>query len=324
MNTLILLILKILIIIIPIFLSIAYFTIAERKIMGAIQIRKGPEIVGFVGLLQPLADGLKLFIKENLMPSNANEFLFLIAPIIALTLSILGWAIVPFSEGIFFSDINMGIIYIFCVSSLNVYSLLFAGWGSNSKYSFLGAIRATAQMISYELIFNFLCLIIIITTNSCNLSKIISLQNYIWFIIPFFPLFLIFYIVIHAETNRHPFDLPEAESELVAGYNIEYSAMAFAHFFLAEYGNMLVMSTFGSIFFLGGWFLIKLCFFIPKSLILSYKICFGIVFFILSRAAFPRFRFDQLMELGWVFLLPLILGYLLFFLSFCLNFNGLY
>lgn len=324
MKKLILIFIKTLIIIIPLFISVAYFTIAERKIMGSIQIRKGPNIIGYIGLLQPLADGLKLFIKENFIPTSSNEFIFIIAPQMALVLSIIGWGIIPFSDGIFLTDLNLGTIYIFCISGLNVYSLLFAGWSSNSKYAFLGAIRSAAQILSYEIAFNFCCLIIIISANSYNLSKIILLQSYIWFIFPFFPLFVIFYIIILAETNRHPFDLPEAESELVSGYNIEYSSMPFAQFFLGEYSNMLFMSILGSIFFLGGWFIINLLIFLPESFILSIKMCIGVIFFIISRATFPRFRFDQLIELCWTFLLPLVLGYLIFFLSLLINFNGFF
>jgi NADH-quinone oxidoreductase subunit H len=317
----IILIFKILIIIVPFLISVAFFTIAERKIMGSIQIRKGPNIVGYIGLLQPLADGLKLFIKENLLPNSSDELVFLVAPLMALILSILNWGVIPFSNGFFLSDLNLSVIFIFTISALNVYSLLFAGWGSNSKYSYLGAIRSVAQMISYEISFSFACLIIIIVVSSCNFSKIILLQKNIWFIVPFFPLFLIFYIIILAETNRHPFDLPEAESELVSGYNVEYSGIPFAQFFLGEYGNMLLMSIIGSIFFWGGWFFTSLVFFLPDSTVLGVKLCFGVIYFIISRAAFPRFRFDQLMELGWIFLLPLVLGYFLFFLGLVINFN---
>lgn len=323
MRLFILLIVKTLFIILPLLISVAFFTIAERKIMGSIQIRKGPNVVGYIGLLQPLADGLKLFIKESVFPNSSNELIFLIAPLMALILSIMGWSVIPFSKGLFLSDLNLGIIYLFCISGFNVYSLLFAGWGSNSKYAFLGAVRSTAQMISYEISLSFLSLIIIISVNSYNLSNIILSQEHIWFILPYFPLFIIFYICILAETNRHPFDLPEAESELVSGYNIEYSGMSFALFFLAEYGNMLLMSILGSILFFGGWFISKLICIFPDSLLLGLKICMGVIYFIINRSILPRFRFDQLMELGWIFFLPLILGYLFLFLTIFINLNGL-
>ncbi len=317
----VLLIFKILIIIVPLLISVAYFTIAERKIMGGIQMRKGPNVIGYFGLLQPLADGLKLFLKETVNPNSSNEFVFLIAPLMALSLSILGWGVIPFSDGIFLMDLNLAVIYMFCISSINVYSLLFAGWGSNSKYAFLGAIRSTAQIISYELSFSFACLIIVVVVNCFNLSQIILLQRYVWFFLPFFFIFIIFYISILAETNRHPFDLPEAESELVSGYNVEYSGIAFAQFFLGEYGNMLLMSAFGAIFFLGGWFLVNI-FFGPY--IFGLKICLGVFYFIVNRAIFPRFRFDQLMELGWKCLLPLVLGYFLYSVGVLFFFNGLF
>ena len=321
MKNIFLLIFKIVIIIIPLLISVAYFTIAERKIMGGIQMRRGPNIVGYIGLLQPLSDGLKLFAKEIIFPNSTDEFIFFIAPLMALILSILGWGVIPFSDGIFLTDLNLGTIYIFCISSLNVYSLLFAGWGSNSKYSFIGSIRSTAQMISYELAFSFSCLIVVISVSSFNLSKIILLQKYVWFMLPFFSIFIIFYISILAETNRHPFDLPESESELVSGYNVEYSGIPFAQFFLGEYGNMLLMSVLGSVFFLGGWFLFE---FILGPIMLSLKICIGVLYFIINRAIFPRFRFDQLMELGWKCLLPLVLGYFLYTIGLSITFNGLF
>lgn len=319
----ILLILKVLIIIVPLLISVAYFTIAERKIMGSIQMRRGPNVVGYIGLLQPLADGAKLFAKETIIPNNSNEQLFIIAPFMALFLSIISWGCIPFSEGLFLSDLNLGVIYLFAISALNVYSLLFAGWASNSKYAYLGAVRSASQMISYEISISFSCLIVIISVGSYNLSKIILMQEFIWFFIPFLPIFVIFYISILAETNRHPFDLPEAESELVSGYNVEYSSMPFAQFFLGEYANMLLMSIFGAILFFGGWFF-KLLFFLPQSVILSLKICFGVVYFIVNRAIFPRFRYDQLMLLGWKILLPLVLSYFLLSIGILTSFNSFY
>jgi NADH-quinone oxidoreductase subunit H len=318
------LIIKIVLIVIPLLISIAFFTIAERKIMGSIQVRKGPNFIGYIGLLQPLADGCKLFVKESIYPSSSNELIFLIAPIGALTLSILSWSIVPFADGIFLSDLNLGVIFILCISAINVYSLLFAGWSSNSKYSYLGAIRSAAQMISYELCFSVACVSLIISVSSYNLSNIILSQQYVWFMLPYFPLTFIFYIAILAETNRHPFDLPEAEAELVSGYNVEYSGIMFAQFFLSEYGNMLLMGTLGSILFLAGWLVNKFFYLFPESVSLSFKIVISVIYYIINRAAFPRFRFDQLMELGWITLLPLSLSYLIVSLGLLINLNGLF
>lgn len=314
------LIFKSLIIIIPLLISVAYFTIAERKIMGSIQIRRGPNVVGFFGLLQPLADGAKLFLKEILIPNNSDELMFFLAPLMSLFLSILSWSVIPFNKGIVFSDINLGVLFLFLISALNVYSLLFAGWSSNSKYSYFGAIRSTAQMISYEISISFACLIVVIASKSFNLSKIVFVQEELWFFIPFFPIAVVFLISILAETNRHPFDLPEAESELVSGYNVEYSGMPFAQFFLGEYSNMLLMSIFSCILFFGGWFL-NLFYFLPNSILLGLKITIVVIYFIFNRAIFPRFRYDQLMELSWKCLIPLSLGYLIFSVSLFLSFN---
>jgi NADH-quinone oxidoreductase subunit H len=244
---------KILSIVIPLLISVAYFTIAERKIMGAIQKRKGPNVVGFIGLLQPLADGLKLFTKETTLPTTANINLFLFAPALSFILSLIVWAVIPYSEGIIICDLNLSLLYLFTISSLNVYGILFAGWSSNSKYAYLGSLRSAAQMVSYELSIGFIALNVTVCTASFNLNTIVLAQQKIWFFIPLLPVFIIFYISMLAETNRHPFDLPEAEAELVSGYNVEYSSMTFALFFLSEYGNMLLMSTFSSILFLGGW-----------------------------------------------------------------------
>ena len=243
------LILKILAIIIPLLIAVAFFTVAERKIMGIIQRRRGPNVIGYLGLLQALADGLKLFVKETTLPSNSNIVIFLISPVICFLLSLIGWAVIPFSNQIVVADINLGVLYLFAVSALNVYSILLAGWSSNSKYAYLGALRSTAQMISYEISLGFIILNIIICTGSFNLSKIVETQQGVWFIIPLFPVFIVFYIAMLAETNRHPFDLPEAEAELVSGYNVEYSAMTFALFFLGEYANMLLMSSIAAILF---------------------------------------------------------------------------
>jgi NADH-quinone oxidoreductase subunit H len=319
-------VLKILIIVIPLLIAVAYFTIAERKIMGSIQRRKGPNVIGFLGLLQPLADGLKLFSKETILPSNSNIFIFLFAPTLAFVLSLIGWSVIPFSDHLVLVDLNIGILYLFAISSLSVYGIIMAGWSSNSKYPFLGALRSAAQMISYEVSIGFTIVNICICVGSFNLTSIVIAQKNVFFILPLFPMFLIFSISMLAETNRHPFDLPEAEAELVSGYNVEYSSMTFALFFLGEYANMLLMSAFISILFLGGWFPIINIFpfnIFPGSFWLSLKIAAGVVFFILTRAALPRYRYDQLMHIGWKCFLPLALCYLIFTVSFLISFNWL-
>jgi NADH-quinone oxidoreductase subunit H len=326
MTFIIITLLKILSIVVPLLISVAYFTIAERKIMGAIQRRRGPNVIGFIGLLQPLADGLKLFVKETTLPTNANTGIFLFAPSLAFILSLIGWSVIPLSEGVVLSDLNLGVIYLLAISSLNVYGILFAGWSSNSKYAYLGALRSAAQMISYEISIGFTILNVVVCSGSFNLSTIVLSQQKIWYVIPLLPVFIIFYISMLAETNRHPFDLPEAEAELVSGYNVEYSAMTFALFFLGEYANMLIMSAISSILFLGGWlpivniFLFNL---IPSTVWLSLKICLGVVFFIITRATLPRYRYDQLMYLGWKCFLPLSLGYLIFTVGVLISFNWL-
>ena len=314
-------ILKILAIIIPLLISVAYFTIAERKFMGSIQRRRGPNVIGFVGLLQPLADGLKLFVKETILPSNSNIYIFLLAPLITFILSLIGWSVIPLSKNVVISDINLGVLYLFSVSSLSVYGIITAGWSSNSKYPFLGALRSAAQMISYEVSIGFIIVNVCVCAGSFNLSDIVLAQRKIWYIIPLFPMFILFYTSMLAETNRHPFDLPEAEAELVSGYNVEYSAMTFALFFLGEYANMLLMSSFSAILFLGGW--LPLINIFPGSFWFSLKIVIGVLFFILTRAALPRYRYDQLMYIGWKSFLPLSLGYLIFTSGTLLSFNWL-
>lgn len=324
--TIICIILKILAIVVPLLISVAYFTIAERKFMGSIQRRRGPNVIGFVGLLQPLADGLKLFVKETILPSNSNIYVFLLAPILTFVLSLIGWAVIPLSESIVISDMNLGVLYLFAISSLSVYGIVMAGWSSNSKYPFLGSLRSAAQMISYEVSIGFIIVNICVCVGSFNLTQIVLAQEKVWFIIPLFPMFILFYISMLAETNRHPFDLPEAEAELVSGYNVEYSAMTFALFFLGEYANMLLMSTFSSLLFLGGWlplFDILPLNILPGSFWLSVKIIIGVLFFILTRAALPRYRYDQLMHIGWKSFLPLSLGYLLFTVGVLTSFNWL-
>jgi NADH-quinone oxidoreductase subunit H len=319
-------VLKILAIVVPLLISVAYFTIAERKIMGIIQRRRGPNVIGFVGLLQPLADGLKLFAKETILPSNSNIIVFLIAPILSFLLSLISWSVIPFSETIVLSDINVGILYLFATSSLSVYGIVMAGWSSNSKYPFLGALRSAAQMISYEISIGFIIVNVCVCAGSFNLSSIVFAQKNIWFIVPLFPMFVIFYISMLAETNRHPFDLPEAEAELVSGYNVEYSAMTFALFFLGEYANMLLMSAFSAILFLGGWLPLINIFplnYMPGSFWFSLKLILGVIFFIITRATLPRYRYDQLMHIGWKCFLPLSLGYLVFSVGILISFNGL-
>jgi NADH-quinone oxidoreductase subunit H len=326
LYTVIIIVLKILSITIPILLAVAYFTVAERKIMGAVQRRRGPNVIGFIGLLQALADGLKLFVKETTFPSNSNLVVFLLAPILSFLLSVIGWAVIPFSHTAVLADINLGVLYIFAISSLNVYGLILAGWASNSKYAFLGALRSAAQMISYEISIGFIVLSIAVCVGSLNLSKIVLAQKEIWLLVPLFPLFIMFYISMLAETNRHPFDLPEAEAELVSGYNVEYSAMTFALFFLAEYSNMLLMSALSAVLFFGGW-LPPLDFFpftlVPGSIWFSIKVGIGAVFFILTRATLPRYRYDQLMHLGWKCFLPFAIGYLMFTVGILISFNWL-
>lgn len=322
--TVLFLILKILVIIVPLLISVAYFTLAERKILGAIQRRRGPNVIGVFGLLQPLSDGLKLFVKEAIFPSNANKFIFQASPIVTFLVSLMGYAIIPFDKYAVFADINLGILYLFAMSSLGIYGIIMSGWSSNSKYAFLGALRSTAQMVSYEVSIGFIIVIIAICAGSFNLSTIVESQQNIWYVFTFFPLWLMFFVTALAETNRHPFDLPEAEAELVSGYNVEYSAMGFALFSLGEYANMLLMSAFNTILFFGGW-LPPFAFlsFIPGSFWFAIKICFFVILFVWMRAALPRYRYDQLMSLGWKVFLPLSLTYLM--LTFCalMSFNML-
>ena len=326
MFTVLTTLLKILSTTVPLLLAVAFFTVAERKIMGAIQRRRGPNVIGFVGLLQAIADGLKLLVKETILPSNSNLGIFLLAPVLSFILSVIGWGVIPFSHTVVLADINLGILYIFAISSLNVYGLILSGWASNSKYAFLGALRSTAQMISYEISIGFIVLSIAVCVGSLNLSKIVLAQKEIWLLIPLFPLFVMFYISMLAETNRHPFDLPEAEAELVSGYNVEYSAMTFALFFLGEYSNMLLMCALSSILFFGGWlppFDIFPLNILPGSFWFSLKVAVGAIFFILTRAALPRYRYDQLMHLGWKCFLPLAIGYLMFTVGILISFNWL-
>jgi NADH-quinone oxidoreductase subunit H len=315
--------LKVLLIIIPLLISVAYFTLAERKILGAMQRRRGPNVVGVYGLLQPLSDGFKLLVKETVIPSNANKFIFIISPIITFVVSLMGWAIIPFDKYSMLAEINIGVLYLFAVSSLGVYGIIMSGWSSNSKYAFLGALRSAAQMVSYEVSIGFIIITIVTCCGSFNLQAIIDTQKNIWFLIPFFPLFLMFFVSALAETNRHPFDLPEAEAELVSGYNVEYSAMGFALFSLGEYSNMLLMSALNVILFFGGWQVPAFLLIVPGSVWFGLKICFFVILFIWMRGALPRYRYDQLMGLGWKVFLPISLGYVLLTVSILLSFNML-
>lgn len=304
-------VIKIVAIVIPVMLSVAYLTLAERKIIGAMQLRKGPNVVGPFGLLQPIADGLKLFLKETIIPSGANRGVFLLAPCVTFVLALVAWAVIPFDDDMVLADINVGILYLFAISSLGVYGILMAGWASNSMYAFLGALRSAAQMVSYEVAMGFIIITVLMCVGSLNLSDIVMAQKTVWFIIPLFPMAVIFFISTLAETNRHPFDMPEAEAELVAGYNVEYSAMTFALFFLGEYANMILMSAMTSILFLGGWlplFDIAPFNWIPGPIWFAAKIAFCLFIFIWVRATFPRYRYDQLMRLGWKVFLPLSLA----------------
>ena len=319
-------ILKIILIILPLMIFIAYLTYFERRVIGAIQLRKGPNVVGPFGLFQPLADGIKLLTKETVVPTNSNKLIFLFSPILTFTLALVAWAVIPIDYEIVLSNINVGILYVFAISSLGVYGIIMAGWSSNSRYAFLGALRSAAQMISYEVSIGLIIINILLTVGSLNLTEIVLAQKNLWFFIPHFPVFIIFFISTLAETNRAPFDLPEAEAELVAGYNVEYSSLAFGLFFLGEYGNMILMSSLTTILFLGGWyppFEYDFLYLIPGFFWFFLKVCIILFLFLWIRATLPRYRYDQLMRLGWKVFLPISLlwivitsSYLYFFEKF--------
>lgn len=293
----------------PLLLAVAYATWAERKVIGAMQLRQGPMTVGPYGLLQPIADGAKLFLKETVIPSGANRIIFLIAPMITFILSLIAWAVIPFDEGMVISDINVGVLYLFAVSSLGVYGIVMAGWASNSRYAFLGALRSSAQMISYEIAIGLIIIAVLISAGSLNLTEIVLAQSGdgFWYVFPHLPMAVVFMAAILAETNRHPFDLPEDEASLVTGYNVEYSSMAFALFFLGEYANMILMSGIFTTLFLGGWlapFEMAPFTWIPGPVWFILKTCLVLFVFFWARATLPRYRYDQLMRLGWKVFLP--------------------
>ncbi len=319
-------VLEILAIVVPLLLVVAYATYAERKVLAAAQLRKGPNVVGPFGLLQPLADGLKLFMKETVIPSGANRVVFAAAPMLTFVLALIAWAVIPFDPGVVLSNINVGILYLFAISSLGVYGIIMAGWASNSKYAFLGALRSAAQMVSYEVSIGFVMVTMLLCAGSLNISDIVLAQRHLWYVIPLLPMAVVFFISGLAETNRSPFDLPEGESELVAGYFVEYSAMTFALFFLGEYANMILVSAMTSILFLGGWlapFGVPPFTWVPGPIWFFLKIAFCFFCFLWVRATFPRFRYDQLMRLGWKVFLPLSLFWLVLTAAFLTAFGML-
>ena len=314
---------KILILLIPVLVSVAMIVWLDRRVWAFVQKRRGPNVVGPFGLLQSLADGLKYVFKEIIIPASSNKIIFILAPIVTMTLALIAWSVIPFSETLVLADINVGILYLFAVSSLGVYGIIMGGWASNSKYPFLGAIRSAAQMVSYEVSIGVIIINVLLCVGSLNISDIVKAQQNLWFVIPLFPMFVIFFISALAETNRPPFDLPEAEAELVAGYQTEYSGMMYAMFWLGEYANILLMCAMGSILFLGGWLSPVDLFpfnIIPGPLWMIFKILLLFILFALVKAIVPRYRYDQLMRIGWKIFLPLSLtwvvltaGYLLYF-----------
>lgn len=309
--------LRILALVLPLLIGVAFMTLLERKVIASIQRRKGPNIVGLFGLLQPFADAAKLIVKETILPSAANKLIFLIAPVVTLGLSLAGWGVMPVGDSYVISDVSIGILYIFAVSSLGVYGIIISGWSSNSRYAFLGALRSAAQMVSYEVSIGLIVINVIMCAGTANLTAIVKGQEIVWYVIPLFYVAMLFLISALAETNRPPFDLPEAEAELVAGYFVEYSSMSFALFYIGEYGSILLMSTLTTVLFLGGWLGI-----VNSVIWFGIKVTFIVFVFIWVRAAFPRYRYDQLMRLGWKVFLPLSLGWVIFTSGWLLMENG--
>nr|QTK22332.1 NADH dehydrogenase subunit 1 [Pneumocystis sp. 'macacae'] len=329
---------EVIIVLLPVLLNVAFVTLAERKVMGSIQRRIGPNIVGYYGLLQPVADALKLILKETIVPLQSNKLLFFLGPMIALIFALLGWGIIPWNTGVTLWDFDLGILYSLAISSLGIYGILVGGWASNSKYALLGSLRSTAQLISYELILTSIVFVVVLFAGTLNFTQIIEYQKSIWYFIPLLPLFIMYFIGALAETNRAPFDLPEAESELVAGFMTEYSAAIFVFFFLAEYANIILISTLAAIFFLGGYLLPFDCnflfFMLPSwlavffngfisGLTLGLKVAFIIFLFIWVRSSFPRIRYDQLMVVCWTILLPLLFAWIFVVLALLFSFDSM-
>jgi NADH-quinone oxidoreductase subunit H len=310
LGILVLTVVKALAILVPLLIGVAYLTYAERKVLAAMQLRKGPNVVGPFGLFQPFADAIKMVMKETVIPTGANRVLFLMAPMLTFSLAMIAWAVVPVNDGWAIADINVGVLYLFAISSLGVYGIVIAGWASNSKYAFLGALRSAAQMVSYEVSMGFVLVSVLLCVGSLNLNDVVRAQQHLWFCIPLFPMFVVFFISALAETNRAPFDIPEGESEIVAGFFVEYSSMAFGLFFLGEYANMFLMSAMTSILFLGGWYGPFGLLPVLGPIWLILKICACLFVFLWVRATFPRYRYDQLMRLGWKVFLPLSLLWL--------------
>lgn len=308
--------------VLPLLLAVAFFTLYERTILASLQRRQGPNVVGFYGLFQALADGLKLFVKESIIPQSANSFIFLLSPVFTFALAVSAWAVFPRCNGSILVDLRLSVLYIFAISSLSVHSIIIAGWSSNSKYAFLGGLRSAAQIISYEVTLGSLLISILLFTGSLNFSNVVEIQKNVWLMFPLFPVFIVFFVTTLAETNRHPFDLPEAEAELVSGYNVEYSARGFALFFLAEYSNIILRSGLSAVFFLGGWLPFFILTFLPEALTFALKIMLFTTLFVLVRGTLPRYRYDQLRRLGWKVFLPFTLAFIVRYAASLIMFNS--